>query len=283
MKKVSALCALLVLASCDSDDSDRSVRSDDVATSRIYASFQVLADGYGEVVVEAQLTEQLPPGQTDDADYFLHLSGGDELWLSRGPLSHYDIELDDNLFDALQDFSDDHVDLDSVTTIRESFNFLFLFSWISEFGRTYSAYLDQKGDSEFSVSFTRDSGDDVYTSTVELPEDFSLISPLVNDDYSRADDAINISWDNSLDNVDVQISVVTTCNNGVSSEYTATETADLGVHEIPAAALDMPELSGRCVATLSVSKINTLPAHPAFAGGVITGHQLRRVSFVTLE
>jgi hypothetical protein len=283
MKRLAFLTPLFFVVACSTDDPDRSVASDAVATGRIYASLQVVADGYGEVVVEAQLTEQLPPGQADDSDYFLHLNGGDELWLSRGDRSHYDIDLGSNLFDSLQGFSDNHVNLNAISSIREEFNFLFLFSWISEFGRTYSAYLEQNDSTEFSVSFTRDFGDDVYTSTVELPADFNLLTPLADDEFSRANDSISVSWDNTLAGVDIQISALATCSDGEFVEYTATESSDTGLHEIPAGAFELSGLVGRCVATVNVSKVDTLTVHPAFAGGVITGHQLRRVSFLTVD
>jgi hypothetical protein len=283
MKIVGVLSFLLFVVACGSHDPDRSVDSEDIATSRIYASFQVVADDHGEVVVEAQLTERLPPGQADEPDYFLHLNGGDELWFSRGDRSHYELDLSSNLFDSLQNFSDDHVDLSAISSIREEFNFLFLFSWISEFGRTYSAYLEQNDSTEFSVSFTRDFGDDVYTSTVELPADFNLLTPLADDEFSRANDSISVSWDNALAGVDIQISALATCSDGEFVEYTATESSDTGLHEIPAGAFELSGLVGRCVATVNVSKVDTLTVHPAFAGGVITGHQLRRVSFLTVD
>lgn len=277
---LSLFSLVLLLSSCDDDDKDI-ISSENVSTGRMYATFQVVADGSEDVFVEAQLTLNVPPQNSNDEETFIRLDDDeDELWLSAGE-SIDDIDLaDGDIFGDFEDIFEKHARFEETVSQRDVYTFLFEEVIINEFGTSYSAQLPVSEFGEYRVSLLRDSLSSATDSIVTVPQNFSLTSPIANERYSRSADNILVEWTNVDAAASVQIDVNITCPENDFVSYSSTTETDSGSFTILAGELVTEEISGVCSATLIVRKVNVGQFDSAFIGGAVNGYQVRRRVFL---
>ena len=272
----------LLITSCSLED--ESIDSNEVRTSQMFATFQVVSDSSeNDVYVEAQLSRSELPSQEDDPDVFVRLVGEDQLWFSTGP-SLLDVNLNDDLFSSFEALNDNHVRLETSETEVEVYFFIFFRSIINTVGTWYSARLPQNESGEYRVSLLRNTeGATADQSTVTLPESFTILEPLANDSFSRSGDDIAVIWDNVDPNANLEIEAVTTCSDLRSSSFMDTQLDDSGIYIINAGDLANSALSGECTTTINVRKTRLGNLDSKFFGGIIQGYQIRRVVVRTLD
>ncbi len=274
----SSVCFLF---SCGTDSGD-SVNSDAVATSDIYATFQVVSDGDGYVYAEAQLTRGITPSESFSEFAFVRLVDQDELWLSAGE----DIEslsLSGDLFESFKDLDGTQDVFRAASSPRESYEFLFVRVTINDFGTWYSARLPLSEEREYRIALFRDEdvGASARESVVVVPDAFDIVAPVQSERFSRTEDDIVVQWD-VLDSVSsVEIEAVTTCSDESVETFLVSENVDVGSYTISAGALAEDTLNGACSTTLNVRKVRLGQFDSRFIGGAVHGYEVRRVVIVT--
>ncbi len=269
---------ILFLSACDDDDPEI-ISSENIATGRMYATFQVVADGSEEVYAEAQLTLDVPPQSIEDEETFIRLQSDDELWLSAGE-SIAEITSDEDIFGSFEDIFEKHERFEETVRQEEIYSFLFDQLIISEFGTWYAAQLAVSDDREYRFSLIRDSMSSAIDSVVTVPENFSLISPSANGRFSRSEDDIFIEWTNVDPTASVQIDVNITCPDNDFVSYSSAQEIDSGSFTILAGELVADEISGVCSGTLIVRKVKVGQFDTRFVGGAVNGYQVRRSVFI---
>lgn len=266
----------VVLAAC-LHDSSTNVPSDEVPTSQIFATFQVIEEGGQEVYVEAQLTRDMAPNQPD-GDTFVRVSGSDQLWLSGG--EHFSqLEIEGDLFQALRSLGGTQIQFRTAQEIV----YLFLGLTINMDGDRYFARLPEHEDGHYQVAFLREGYTSALESSVMVPEDFTITRPLAGDNFSRADDAIRIDWTPVESDVVVRIEVKSSCLDGESDVYREFLDQDPGTHELAPGVLSSESLNGYCTSSINVIRSRLGSFDPVFAGGRVAGHQIRGVSVTTTD
>lgn len=271
-----------LLVACGGGD-DNTVLSEGVATGQMYATFQVISDGDGDVYAKAQLTDGIPPLSAVDESTFVRLVGSDELWFSAGD-DLRDTDISDDIFGGFQDLEDVQAPFKSSVTRRDSHDFLYVRVIISELGTWYSARLPESEALEYRISLFRD-GDDgtsARDSVVILPEAFNLVSPSTSERLSRSEEDIVITWTNADAASSVEVEAITTCADTSFDSYSVMQTIDVGTLTINAGDLDSVLLSGNCSTTLNVRKVRIGEFDSRFIGGAVNGYQVRRMVFVTV-
>ena len=281
-KKTLGIVSVLVMLTACVDDYSDFVFSDSVATFDIYATYQVISDGYGDVYVEAQLTRGIAPSESDDTDTFIRLSKGDELWVSHGD-SLLDVNLSDGLLAELPRVSETQVKLEETNVGGQAYIFnpfyVFLFDRviINVIGDWYFGRIAESENNVYRVSLLRDSGglsaDDSY---VSLPLSFMLNEPVSGQTYSRSADDIFVRWNTTEADIAVEVAATTTCADHEVDTYSITLDSDTGEYTIPAGELDSPLLDGTCSTTINVRKISNGVLDSKYAAGIINGFQIRR-------
>lgn len=276
IRYITQALAVILLANCGSD-SAQTVRSDAVATGQIYATYQLVSDGTGDVYVEAQLTKNVPPSQSNESETFVRLVTGDELWLSAGA-NFENIDFSDDLFGKAKELTNSQVLFSQETIQNDRYDFIFFRTIINTFGIWYSAKLPENENNEYHITLLRaESNATPRESRVALPESFSIISPKAGDSFSRSQDDILVEWENIEADTSVELEVNVTCANLEFDSYSANLAADTGMHIIPAGSFTSPLLENTCSATLNIRKYRTGQFSPAFVGGTVTGYQIRRL------
>ncbi len=260
------------------DDSRTNIPSDQLPTSQIFATFQVIEDGGDQVFVEAQLTRDLPPNQPGGDDVFVRLRGSDQLWFAAG--EHFSrAQIEGNLYDALRDFSDTQAPMQSAQEIFYTF-----LGWtINVDGDRYFARLPRHPDGDYSVAFLREGYTSAIDSSVVLPAGFSVTAPLLGDNFSRSSDPIQVSWAPAEADALVRLEVKSSCLDGGFAIYSTVLNHDPGSYELDAGVLESDSLSGYCTSTLNVIRSRMGSFDPAFTGGHVAGHQIRSVSVSTTD
>lgn len=273
--KYSAL-LVAVAATIGCDDDAKVVDSDHVATGQIYATFQVMSDGSGEVHAEAQLTKDVPPDASDEPDTFVRLVNKDELWLSVGP-DLTSIDFSDDLFGTLAELDGKQIRFRNTGTELEFYSFIFFRQIINSFGTWYSAALPQSDEREYRVAFLRERDYSSTVSSVVLPEPFSILAPTAGETLSREMDDFILEWSNPESGVDVEIEVNTTCTDSEFDTFTEVVEVDTGIFILPAGTLDSPALTGNCSSTINLRKSRSGELDARFVGGAVIGYQIRRI------
>ena len=284
MKKIILILGFTIfIFGCSEDASDDVVRSEGISTGQIYATFQLLDDGDGFVYIEAQLTDGVPPADANSPTTFVRLVNRDELWLSRGG-AFLDVDLSDNLFAGVDQISETHERLSETTRETERWNFLYFSNIINSFGNWYNGILLATDEREYYVTLNRDNeGVPANRSRVTIPESFDLLAPSSAAQFSRVNDDLVIEWNNVSTGYDVNIEIITTCSDFTVETYSETITNDPGMLVIPAGALASDDLVGTCSSTLQVRKVSIGQLDSRFFGGIINGHQIRRVVITSIE
>ena len=273
---ISCICTLV---SCD-DDGPTIVNSDTVATGQIFATYQVIADGSDYVYAEAQFTRLNPPSETEQEDAFVQLVNDDQLWLAAGD-NLEDRDYSDNAFNELQQLRGTQARFKASTTQTEIYDFIFFRTIINPFGNWYSAQLPRTENQQYEISLFREGTTQAKHSTVTLPQNFSLISPTSLDLYSRSQDDVIVEWNNTESDLSVEIEATVACPNQTFDSFSATISNDNGIYVIPAGTLANELVTGRCTTTINVRKAKTGTLDANFIGGLASGYQIRRTSFVT--
>lgn len=263
-------------------DDDNTVNSDGVATGQIYATFQIIADGDDYVYAEAQLTDGIPPLNTEDEATFVQLVGNDELWLSAGE-DLREVDISDDIFGSFSDLEDTQAPFKSASRRRESYDFLFSRVIINELGTWYSARLPESEEREYHISLfrDRDDGTTARDSIVTLPESFNVTSPVSGDRMSRSGDDIVVQWSNADSVSSIEVEANTTCQGNSFDSVSVSDNIDVGMLTISAGVLDSELLSGTCSTTLNVRKIRVGQFDSKFIGGAVNGYQIRRIVFIS--
>jgi len=138
----------------------------------------------------------------------------------------------------------------------------------------YNQFDIQKANEEFTLILERPTRLTSNKSTVKLPEQFVIMSPLASDSYSRLGDII-VSWDNSQFDSSMSLIASLICVSGDTQVWESGEIyPDTGIFTIPANTFI--NLPGVCSLTIRVTRTNLGILDPVFTlGGIILGHQIR--------
>ncbi|VUD51393.1 hypothetical protein TDB9533_01417 [Thalassocella blandensis] len=268
-----------ILIGCD-DDGPKIVNSDTVSTNQVFATYQVFSDGSQYVYAEAQLTRLTPPSETEDEDSFVHLVDKDELWFA-SELNLLDQQFSSDVFGELEQLRDTQTRFKASTRQEELYNFIFFRTIINPFGNWYSAQLPLNTNGIYQISLFRENTVEARYSTITLPNNFSIIAPDSLALYSRSMDDIIVEWNNTETDLSVEIETTVACPDQSFESYSETLTSDSGTYVIPAGTLSEPHLVGRCTTTINVRKALLGTIDPNLVGGLASGYQIRRVSFVS--
>lgn len=270
---------LVLLASGCTDSPDTTINSEAVATSDLYATFQVIAEGDERVFVEAQMTVEVPPSEGSDDDIFVELSSNDSLVVS-GDIDIEQAELPgEDLFAELDALYDQYVPMKKAQTSAQAHSFLFGDFRLYDSNIWYRANLPQARDRQYNISLLRPNFRNAEAVEVTLPEAFTL--QVNNRVYSRSDDPIPLSWTTGDEAVSVQLHTKLSCANGVTRAMETTLNTDTGQYTYPAGALADEGVHGPCSATVSLRKVRLGQFDPAFSGGMVLGYQVRNIAFNT--
>ncbi len=279
-KTIFLLITALFIVSCDEDK--KIVRSEEVSTGQIYATFQVISDGGDDVYAEAQLTKSVPPNSSNDDEIFVRLTSGDELWLSTGE-SLDAIDFSQDLFGQFSRLSDTQDKFSEAIFEYEASWFIFDRIIINRLGSWYSATLPQSENGEYRFSLLRNDKVSAGNSMVNMAADFSVISPNSSNEFSRNSDDIIVQWNNTETETQVEIEVYTTCSNNNFDSFLITFTNDLGAATIPAGSLSSATLVGTCSTSLNIRKVKIGQFDSKLLAGAVSSYQVRRAVFNTLD
>lgn len=148
----------------------------------------------------------------------------------------------------------------------------------------YSASFNQDAaETEFHVKLTRVLDAGATDSSARLPAKFTLAA-LAKSTYSRASDAIQLSWTGDVSADPMSVGVAGEC----IESYTTNIGSGATSHAIPALALKKRQPSGSsdtvadsCEATLTVTRTRAGSVDKAFKGGSFDGKQVRSAKFTT--
>ncbi len=218
-----------------------SVKSTDVETSGMSAHMTVTADGQGNTGVNAELNVDV--SLTDYVD----LSSGDALVATAGGGASQTMSRSDLL-------------------------------GVISYGASFTGQ-DAPG-TAYVVAFDRKAPDvSAPSSTCTIPQPFSLTAPASTASFSRAGDAVVVTYAGSGTS-DVMTYLVTgSCVDTASGSVTG----DTGTIDHPQGALVQPNGgTSSCTATLTVRRSRSGQLDPAFGyGGGISCDQARTVSFTS--
>jgi hypothetical protein len=142
---------------------------------------------------------------------------------------------------------------------------------------TYLASFDSIAeDTPFTFAFVRTIDAGAPESTASLPAPFALTAPEADSVFSRADDAITITWDPSASADDMSLTLTGDC----IFTHSTTLTGDPGTYVIDAGSLDATDEDNptSCDAKLTVERRRIGTLDPAFGeGGGIYAAQARTV------
>lgn len=220
-----------------------SVDSEDIATSGIYGDFDATAEGNGKTDVEIALRVG-------------------------GSTSNTTVELADS--DALE-----------VTAAGQNYT---PNKWSPPFNDAthYRTTVDtEAGDTEIKISLTRADFDDAPSSTVTLPQPFSIQSPSANDEFSRENDDIAIQLSNADQDSELFVSVAGDCIDGYTEKVNGTGSAIISSGTLEKDE-DDEDAKDTCDATLTVERRRSGNMDPAFEeGGRFRAKQVRSVDIRT--
>jgi hypothetical protein len=253
---------ILGLGACDNDETTLG----HVPTGSIEATIEVTQWTGGRVAVEAQLRQGEPLYSGDDLDY-LDLTGGDELVASIGqPLAAIG-KIEGDLFDGLNGLTNQHQRMSAGSDASW---------WLSgDLVSPYRASFDgvAVGQAVY-VELYRDDYDDAAYSYAIIPAAFEIATPGANQVFSRATDAIAISWTPADGGAATRISAEHRCPSGSFFGWSETQAADTGAATIPAATFSG---SGTCTLSIVVDRYTSGSIDGSFHHGRFLAHQKRRV------
>lgn len=270
-----------LLTGCN-DNGPKVVDSDRVGTGQIFATYQVISDGSGYVYAEAQLTRLKPPSESEEDDEFVNLVKDDELWLSNGT-NLKDQNFSGDIFGELDEMSKTQTRFRNLSSQREIYEFLFYRTIINPFGDWYSAKLPESESNEYQISLFRGRNAEAKYSNVTLPQEFTIVAPGSLDLYSRSMDDILIEWTDTETDITVEVETTVACTDQTFETFSETLNIDNGMYTISAGTLVSASLVGRCNTTVNVRKALVGTVDPILVGGLASGYQIRRVSFVTQD
>ena len=216
------------------------VESDDVKTDGIYADLLVQADGSGSSVATAALKVGGASSNT-----FLDLTAGDALEAANG----------------------DDV---SAMVRNEALGVI----WYSAIFAVDSA------DAPFKISFLREEDVSAPDSDVTMPAGFAITAPAPNTSFSRASDAVVVTWDNSGSTDGFSWQITGDC---IVAQF-GNQTADNGTLTIPAGAIQPGQNQGAnsCTANIQLFRTRAGTLDGAYGeGGVIRARQTRTISILS--
>jgi hypothetical protein len=147
----------------------------------------------------------------------------------------------------------------------------------------YASFPDADAEgTAFTIAFKRDSDESATGNTATLPAKFNLTAPVGDAlSYSRADDDIVITYDNSGKADDMSYSLVGDCLN----VYGQALDGDPGTITIPKGTLTLRDATTSptsCQVTVTVSRTRAGTLDPAFGEGHMAGVQARTFTFSTM-
>jgi hypothetical protein len=254
--------AALALCGCSTGGTS----SEDVPTPAIEGTLGVTQWSSGGIVVEAQLRQA-----ANNNSGYVTLTGDDLLIASVGqPLASVG-DIKGDLFGGLDDLSRQYrrmsggngdswwLDFDLVAPYRASFDGVTV-------GQTVY------------VGLYRSDMDDAPYSYAIIPAEFDIATPAADQAFSRAGDAITITWTPVDATADTKITAEQRCPDGGFSSWSETQTPDSGGATIPAATFSG---SGTCTLTLLVDRYIPGVVDSHFHDGQFFAHQKRRVVVAT--
>lgn len=270
---LSILCATII--SCGGSGASR-VSSNDVPTSSIYAAMEVVSDIDGSVFVSTQLKHG---GATSDT--YIDISDDERLVASLGK-RYTDISVGGDLFSRLSHFKQEHKEMDQASQY-----------WGTDYGLVYidlprtwykAEFVNADVNQRIYISFDRKNQADANDSYVDLPEAYSITTPLSGNGalYSRSTDDITVEWAPSGSGANVTIDVLASCENDDSDSWQLNLSSDTGNATIPSSAIS--NMNGLCSYVIKVKKVNLGNFDARFGGGgIIQGTQVRSVAINTTD
>jgi hypothetical protein len=148
----------------------------------------------------------------------------------------------------------------------------------------YASFADADAEgTAYTIAFNRDSAESAPGSTATLPAKFNLTAPEGDAlSYSRADDDIVVTYDNSGKSDEMSYSLDGDCLN----VYGKVLDGDPGTFTIPKGTLTLKDTTTTaptsCQVTVRVSRTRAGTLDPAFGEGHMSGVQMRTFTFSTM-
>ncbi len=266
-KMLCTLVAVVVmLAGCGDDV----VGSKAVATSEMYADFNVRSFGENIVLVTADIKKG-----GSSSDTHVDLEGGDRLVVSLNlPLDAASGSAD--LFDQVDAATAAHKVMDGGPEVEAGIPFLLPSITIAA---PYRARFDtaKVGDT-FIVALERTDYQSAPNSSALLPEGFVINTPVSGEQISRGAGLV-ISWSPVQASASVDVKGAIACRTGTTGSWAQTLASDTGTVIVPAGTFTEP--SAACDLLVTVDRTLQGSIDPNYGGGgKILAHQSR---FVTVK
>lgn len=217
-----------------------SVSSVDVTTNGMYANFEVSADGSGTSRANAVLRVGGP-----SSNVYVDMAEGDSLSAAMNGGDSVEMEKA-----SLGDFKEYNAEFD----------------------------LDVE-DTEFVFDFLRDAGESAEGNAVSLPAQFAFTGPEEDATFSRADDALVVTWDGGSDD-----SIRYMVDGDCISLHSEIADVDEGSITIDAGTLEATDENDpeTCTVDITVRRVRGGTVVEAFGeGGLAEGVQVRTMSVVS--
>ncbi|WP_370978806.1 hypothetical protein [Agaribacterium sp. ZY112] len=274
LSAISAISLATLLSACGGSSDESSAL---LSSSEIELNASIIDPGDGQLYAEVDL-DRPPHGDSPRED--IVLTGGDSLYLSSTEASIFEQSYSDDIFDQAANLENTHTKF--VDSNYGTYN-----SYLSNNGyRAIQDIFDPK-DREYTITLSRNSGHNLYKSTINLAEQFSLNHNHTSGYYSRSNDDVRLNWSfNSNKSYVIDIEVTTRCtgNGGYSvvwSEELNTDTT--GSYVFQAGSLNSDFLTGQCSTSFTVTKTTIGLVSERFSSGLISGYTSRTLTLIANE